>query len=157
MRTVSKDEEAILQKLGTAFVKSSQLDPKERQAILKLIRKGVSSSISAVGSLGRDGRVMLMRNWVVGSMDDAHYGGEYDVYASILIIAEQQQDGSFRLAPGSDSIAGMGCSLNDHVDIDGDGVDEIFLSCEQLEGQYSYALMKRIAGRWQVTYGPGRN
>lgn len=157
LRTVSKDEEAILQKLGTAFVKSSQLDPKERQAILKLIRKGVSSSISAVGSLGRDGRVMLMSNWVLGSMDDAHYGGEYDVYASILIIAEQQQDGSFRLAPGSGSIAERGCSMIDHVDIDGDGVDEIFLSCEQLEGQYHYALAKRSAGKWRITHGPARN
>lgn len=157
IRIASKKEEAILQKLGTTFVKSLKLDPRAKKTILKLIRQGESSSSIAVGAMGKDGRIMLISNWVIGSMNDAHYGNEEDVHESILVIAEQQNDGSFRVAAGSGSIAEMGCSLMDYADIDGDGVDEIFLSCEQLEGQYSYALMKRTAGRWQVSYGPGRN
>lgn len=156
-RKASKNEEAALQKMGTTLVKSSKLSPKAKKIFLASIQKSDSSPILAIGALGRDRRVMLIGNWTIGSMNDAHYGDVDDVYESILIIAEQQKDGTFRLASGSGSIADSGCSFANHLDIDGDGVDEILLSCDQLEGQYSYALAKRVEGKWQITYGPARN
>jgi hypothetical protein len=155
-RKVSKNEEAALQKIATSLVnKSSKLSPKAKKTFLASIQQSDSSPILAIGSLGRDGRVMLIGNWTIGDMNDAHYSD--GIYESILIIAEQQKDGTFRLASGSGSLADMGCGYSNHLDVDGDGIDEIFLSCNQLEGQYSYALAKRVEGKWQITYGPSRN
>lgn len=156
-RKASKNEEAALQKMGTALVRSSKLSAKAKKTFLASIQQSNSSPVLAIGALGRDGRVILIGNWTIGSMNDAHYGDVDDVYESILIIAEQQKDGTFRLASGSGSIAESGCSYANHVDVDGDGIDEILLGCNQLEGQYSYAFAKRVEGKWRITYGPPRN
>lgn len=156
-RKASKSEEDELRKIGIAMIKSSDLSAKDKTAFLANVLQAGSSPVLGIGSIGQDGQSMLIGNWMMGSMNDQHYGDPDDLYESFLIIAEQQQDGTFRLASGSGSIASYGCSYSNHLDVDGDGIDEILLSCDQLEGQYSFALVKRVDGNWRITYGPPRN
>lgn len=156
-RKISQREADVLLGMANDWIKSSALSPKVKKSFRKHIQRTESYSTLDVGMLGKNGRVMLIGNWVMGSMNDAHYGDGNDIYESLFIIAEQQIDGTFQRAPGSGSIAESGCAYSNHIDIDGDGVDEVFLYCSQLEGQYSYALAKRINGKWQITYGPSRN
>ena len=141
-RKISKSEAVVLFGMANAWIKSSALSPKAKKAFRKHIQQTEYFSRLDVGALGKDGRVMLIGNWGIGSMNDAHYGDETDIYESLFIIAEQQKDGTFQRATGSGSIADSGCAYFDHLDIDGDGIDEILLSCSQLEGQYSFALAK---------------
>ena len=157
-RNVSKDEALSLAKMAASLIKSSKLlNKKEIKSFVSSVQKGESSPVLAIGQLSQDGRDILIANWTAGTMNDTHYGDDSEFYESILIIAEPQNDGTFRPASGSGSIADRGCSYASHADLDGDGVDEIILSCSQLEGQYSYAFVKRVMGKWQITYGPPRN
>jgi len=159
-RKPTAQEKAALLKMANAWVDASEMRPNDKQEFrrhLKQTDKGEYKGVSmTIGSLGTDGRIMLIGNWFLGSMGDQHYGTGDEVNESLLIIAEQQKDGTFRQAKGSGSIAEHGCTYFDVLDLDGDGVDELFLACEQLEGQYSYALTKRVKNEWQFTYGPGR-
>lgn len=148
---VSKNQETALNQMGIDLVKSSKisLSPKEKKTFLASIFQGDSSPVWAVGSLDRTGRVILISNWTINSLDGYFYSNE--IYESILIIAEQQHDGTFRLASGSGSIAENGCSYVDHLDVDEDGIDEIFLSCHEVEGAYGFGLAQRVQGKWKVT------
>lgn len=138
---------ATLRKMATVWVTSNPGTPPYKKALRQIIDQQDATAFFT-GTYTEDGKVMLIGNWVIGSMNDQHYGADDEIYESLLIIAEQQNDGRFRLASGSGSISDSGCSYFDHLDIDGDGVDEIFLQCAQLEGSYSYEYLKRVNGKW---------
>lgn len=146
-RRISAQDEAILLDMANAWIDASSWPIESKEKLRAYIGQEDSGAL-AVGMLDRDGRVMLIANFSIGSMDAQHYGSEEDIYESLLIIAEQQDDGTFQQAAGSGSIAGNGCLYFDNIDIDDDGTDEIFLACAQLEGSYSYGMAKRVGDRW---------
>ncbi len=154
--TLTQTQTAQLLEMAQAWTKSSGLSAKPKKLFLQHIKQGAHRATLAVGQLAQDGRVVLIGSWVMGSMNEAHYGGPDDFYESLLIVAEQQHNGAFRPAPGSGSIADHGCAYFDHADLDGDGTDEIVLRCNQLEGQYGYRVLKRVGGRWGTGDGDPR-
>jgi hypothetical protein len=151
---ITTQQKAILWKMARAWIESSGLDEKDKKLFWERISKPTFQPVLDVGQYANDGRIFLVGNWTVGSMNDEHYGaaGDDNLYLSLLIIAEQQGDGSFRLANGSGSLADSGCSYVDHLDIDGDGMDEPLLGCEQLEGSHDSRFLKRQAGKWQAMF-----
>lgn len=150
IRALTEQDKATVLKMAKAWLVAEPGTPKYKEALRERLRKGPPNSL-AIGTSTGDGRTMLIGNWVVGSMTDSD-DSDGDIYESLLIVAEQQHDGSFLRAAGSGSISENGCSYLDHLDIDGDGVDEIVFICRQLEGQYNYAIAKRVAGKWQIPY-----
>lgn len=143
--TITRDQANMVTALAQSWIKSNRRG-KVRKELLRKIQ--LEEGQLAAGAL-QDGKVVLFGSWVIGSMNDQHYGGPDDIYESLLIIAEQQPDGTFRLARGSGSLAENGCAYFDKADLDGDGVDEIVLRCDQLEGSYNYSFVKRVGGVWK--------
>lgn len=142
--SITPEQKKLLAAFAEKWIKSN-LSGKARKAVLEKIQ--LEEASFGAGAL-QNGKGVLFANWVVGSMNDQHYGDPDDVYESLLIIAEQQQDGTFRPAHGSGSITENGCVYFDNGDFDSDGIDEIILRCDQLEGSYNYGVMKRVKGVW---------
>jgi hypothetical protein len=147
-RPATKEERAMLLRMANAWLDQSKKPAKEKQAFRKFLKEAAGSV--AIASWNKDRQPTLIGNWSMGSENDRHYGAEDDYYESLLIIAEQQNDGTYKRASGSGSISQEGCSYFDHIDINGDGTDEIILLCEGLEGSYSYRLMQRSSSGWRI-------
>ena len=135
----------------------AKFSPKVRKVFLELMRQGALRTSLEIGQLSRDGRLALIGSWVLGSMSESHYGDEDTLHEALLIIAEQQPDGSFKFVTGSGSMAEDGCAYFDHADIDLNGTDEILLECDALEGSYVYGVIKRKKSKWQLTFTGLRN
>jgi hypothetical protein len=96
----------------------------------------------------KNGKVFLVGNVVVGSANP----NDETVYGQLLLIAEEQGDGTFRLAFSGLPEERYNCRYFNHADLDGDGVDEIVLSCINSEMPESYSLLKRKDGRWKIEF-----
>jgi hypothetical protein len=140
---------ALLSDLAKHWVQASSWPAKEKATFLRDMRNLKLATTLRVGQLSGNGKRVLFANWVMGgSMSDAHYGNT-DSYRSLLLIAEQQADGSYRPARGSGSVSDAGCAYFDHIDLDEDGTDELILRCDQLEGSYHYSIVRRSGGKWK--------
>lgn len=147
-RQATKDERAILLKMAHSWLDQSKKPVKEKQAFRKFLKQ--NSGTVGLASWSNDHKVMLIGNWTMGSENDMKYGNYDSYFESLLIIAEQQTDSSYKRISGSGSIAEEGCSYFDHIDVNADGVDEILLLCERLEGNYYYRLLQRENGGWRI-------
>lgn len=147
-----------LKKMAVAWTNTSNYGESKKKIFISLINTGTPgietypgqpSSVFAAWKL-RDGRPFYVGYWEFGSMNDEHYGGDSDIdfYESLLVVAEGQTDGSLK-ATTIRSLKDGGCGYFDHADLDLDGTDELVLSCAQLEGSYSYSILKRAEdGQW---------
>jgi hypothetical protein len=147
-RTISKSESTLLKSMARASFKTHPSDDKTVALFRKHIQQSKDFAALKIGYIGKDGREMLIGNWEMGSAAGVQYGDGF--HASLFIIAEKQSDGSFKRVAVPNKVTENGCGYWDHTDTDGDGVDEILLTCHQLEGQYNYALLKRINGKWRL-------
>ena len=148
---ITAQQKTMLLKMAKTWIDSSGLSKKGKNFFWNKINQPAFKSALDVGQLAKDGKIFLVGNWAIGSMNDQHYGagGDDDFYESLLIIAEQQQDGTFKLAKGSGSLTDSGCSYSDHIDIDMDGTDEILLDCSGLEGSHGSRFLKRTGDNWK--------
>jgi len=143
---VTPEEERRMFKIARDW--ASLLKPEVKTKFVQHIDDKKPYFFVASGQLYRDKGRFIVGNWVMGSVNDQHHGDE--PYESLLIIVEHRENGEFSIEPPSGSIAKDGCRYFDHADLDEDGTDEIVLKCEQLEGQYGYALLRRIQGNWKI-------
>lgn len=147
-REVNAQEKALLKKLTLQWI---QQQPKsERQNLLKVVQNESVIQQGDVklnwysGHMNQSGQQFLIGQWTFSSPSDAHYNND-PFYAALVMIAEQQADGSFKLARGSGNLY---CEVDSLVDLNGDGTDEIYVECQRMEDASYYKILQRGKAGW---------
>lgn len=111
-------------------------------ALLSGVKSGeyLRSMIAARSPKGR----MLVGLWGLGTFNDAHYSNS--PFIAFLLTAEPGKDGVYKITFADTNPDD--CWISDHADLNSDGTDEILLTCDQLEGHKSMALMRRQGSQW---------
>jgi WD40 repeat protein len=130
---------------------ASHSSDKEKSLLLDKISS--KEHIAIARQLAPNKKKILIGSVSIGSENSEKYG-EDETYAVYLVIAEEQDDGSFVKAgsPSAKELKQISCEFNSAIDLDGDGTDEIILRCDRLEGSYHYALLKRVKNRWEIGF-----
>lgn len=140
---ITAKQKAILTGMMKAEIKAVPAKA-TRDALLTALN--VSRSWASTAQFDKDGRLLLIGQLVVGGVSTGSKGGAEPLLASLLVIAEQQ-GGRFKKAAIAASALGD-CYASDAEDFDGDGTDEIVLTCRPTGPYYNYGLLKRVNGRW---------
>ena len=149
VRAITAQDKAVLKTLTLQWI---QQQPKaERSNMMKLLSNQPISQHQDVrikwfaGNLNKNGQIFLIGQWVFSSPSDVHYNND-PFYMSLVMIAEQQTDGSFKLARGSGNLY---CEVDSTVDLTDDGTDEIYLECPQMEDASNYKILQRGKTGWE--------
>lgn len=119
---------------------------KSKKILLEAVTEDNFSTHAA--KLSKDGKIVLFSHVQIGSMNDAHYGGEDAVFETYFVLAEQQKNGTFKRITSADNLVG-GCSFLSSIDMNDDGADELLFKCDLLEGSSSITLLTRDNGVWR--------
>jgi hypothetical protein len=110
----------------------------------------IQRATTALAAGRAHGEKIVFGSWALGSVSDQDYGNPGDIHESLLLIGERQAGGPLRLARGAGSLTARGCSYLDSADLDGDGIDDVVLQCDAVEGNSDYAFLQRVDGVWRT-------
>lgn len=89
---------------------------------------------------------ILVGAWTLGNLNDSHY--QDAEFISAFMIAEKSSTGKYEISLSD--VGGSDCEVYDYADLDGDGLDEIVLLCDGVEGYSETAVLKKQKSGWRL-------
>lgn len=142
-----KDHQALKQ-FARKWIAEYKYTSKENKTLFKQKLSDPKFNTIHVAEAENGKKKLLISNWEIGSQDEEKY--QDMPYIAYLVVLEKQSDNSYQKVQDASN---SGCSYLNHLDINQDGTDEIFLFCEYLEGYRNYALIQKKKGKWTTTHG----